>query len=96
MANIRAVFFKEADHWVGQCLEYDIGAQASDLDTARSRLKAAIDVERKISLELTGEAFKGIDPAPQYFQDMWERRSRTFEAPPTENESVIVDYALCA
>jgi hypothetical protein len=88
--TIRALFFKQADHWIGQCLEYDIGAQASDLDTARSRLRMALDLEKETSLELTGEAFKGIAPAPEYFHAMWEKRSRE----PQRAASSIMCFAL--
>ena len=99
MSNIRAVFFKDGDLWAGQCLEFDIGVQARDLDTARSRLKMAIEIERKTSIEINGEAFKGIDPAPAYFHEMWEKRSREFGAGSsalTNGDSVTIDYALCA
>jgi hypothetical protein len=99
MSNIRALFFKDGDLWVGQCLEFDIGAQARDLDTARSRLRMAIEIERKTSIEINGAPFKGIDPAPAYFHDMWEKRSREFGAESSllkNGDSVTVDYALCA
>ncbi len=33
--GIRAVIFQDGDLWVAQCLEYDIGAQAFDVDTVR-------------------------------------------------------------
>ena len=34
-ADIRVLLFREDDVWVAQCVEYDIGAQASDLPTLR-------------------------------------------------------------
>jgi hypothetical protein len=99
MANIRAVFFKDGDLWAGQCLEFDIGVQATDLDTARSRLRMAIEIERKTSIEVNGTPFKGIEAAPAYFHDMWEKRSREFGAGSSvlkNGDPVTIDYALCA
>ncbi len=77
--NIRVLVFKEGDLWVAQCLEYDIGAQARDLDALNIRLCAAVKAEAAESLERNGEMFKGIPPAPQMFHDMWERRPRSVE-----------------
>ena len=33
MQQLRVVVFQEEGAWVAQCLEYDIGAQAPDLNT---------------------------------------------------------------
>ena len=38
---IRVLLSKEGEYWVAQCLEYDIGAQARDLDQLRKRLLVA-------------------------------------------------------
>lgn len=76
--QIRVVVFREGDVWVAQCLEYDIGAQAPDLETLHRRLALTVELERRISTERNGKAFAGIDPAPKHFQDMWAKRSGGF------------------
>ena len=72
--KIRAIIFRDGEHWVGQCLEYDIGAQASDPKILQERLKMAIRLELQTSIEVTGEPFGGIPRAPQVFHDVWNER----------------------
>jgi predicted urease superfamily metal-dependent hydrolase len=97
--NIRVIFFKDGDLWCAQCLEFDIGAQGPDLDTARRRFKLALSIERKTSIELHGEAYAGIGEAPAHFHEMWEKRSREFETESSMKEdghSVEAQVALYA
>ena len=74
--EIRVVIFKDGDQWVGQCLEYDIGAQAADLSTLHERLQVVLAAENKESLSRIGKPFGGIDPAPAYYHKLWERSLR--------------------
>jgi hypothetical protein len=97
--GIRAVIFQDGDLWVAQCLEYDIGAQAHDLDTVRRRLGLAIEIEQRTSMEVHGKEFAGIDRAPTCFFEMWEKRLRAFETKSEikkGGESFALDLALCA
>lgn len=80
VTEIRVLIAKEGEYWVAQCLEYDIGAQARDLDQLRGRLLTAIESERQESMRRHGMAFFGIDPAPRYFHELWEGRAKTFTA----------------
>lgn len=98
--EIRAIVFKDGDHWVAQCLEYDIGAQAPDLDTLQKRLSAVLSAEFDASVNTSGTPFGGIEPAPDFFQNLWETRSGKLTS---ENPSLIeakngisLDLALCA
>jgi hypothetical protein len=80
--TIRVIVFQDADYWVAQCLEYDIGAQADDVDTLMARLEVALKAEFNESMERHGKAFEGIEAAPQRFQSMWERRARSVAMTP--------------
>ncbi len=96
--TIRVVVFQDDGVWVAQCLEYDIGAQAGDIDTLNERLNVALKAELKESIERGKEPFAGIDPAPQRFHTMWEHRSRYVEMtpPPWIADKAKLDYALVA
>lgn len=100
--QIRVVILQEGGVWVAQCLEYDIGAQAPDLDALPSLLSAVIEAERRESIARRGAPFAGIDPAPKHFFDLWERRSGEFKpsrAPLIKDNGaapVHVELALCA
>jgi hypothetical protein len=80
--SMRVIVFKDDGQWVAQCLEHDIGAQGPDVDTLMTRLEVVLDAECKASLDKGEEPFKGIDPAPARFQQMWERRARSVDMSP--------------
>ena len=96
--TLRAIFFKEDDQWVAQCIEYDIGAQGASQREAEDRLKVAIATHIEESILRTGEAFKGIDPAPAHFHKLWDatewKRSTTITRP--SRPPVDVELALTA
>lgn len=72
--QIRVIMKHDGDLWVAQCLEFDIGAQAESPEDVQNRLNVALKAELQISVEMTGEPFGGIDPAPKHFFDLWEGR----------------------
>jgi hypothetical protein len=80
--TIRVIVFKDGDLWVAQCLEYDIGAQAPDIDTLNTRLQVVLNAELKESLERHKTPFAGIPEAPKRFHVMWEHRARSVEVSP--------------
>lgn len=95
MTTISAVIYPENDQWVGQCVEYDIGAQASSMDDLRERLEAAIFANLNESLRMSDVPFGGIDPAPEQFHKMLEQCA---ELPPIgsiEKDHVSVAMRLC-
>lgn len=71
--TIRVVLYQEGNSWVAQCIEYDIGAQADDIEVLCRRMQAVIRAEREESLRRFGKAFKGIPPSPAHFQAMWDK-----------------------
>ena len=72
-ATLRVVVFQEDGFWVAQCLEHDIGAQAPSLDELQKRFELTVKAEIMRTLEATGAPLRGIDPAPRYFHDLWDR-----------------------
>ena len=98
MTTIRAIIFEDGGKWVGQCLEYDIAAQADDLDTLRSRLLATIQAEAMAGVEFHGEPFKGIGPAPQHFHELWERKRTHFNTSSSidGDQPLIVEQTVAA
>lgn len=73
--HIRTVVYREGDVYVAQCLEYDISTQASDLDTLLERIDLAIDAECAMCADMGLPPLEGIAPAPNYFHDLWDKRS---------------------
>ena len=70
--TVRIVAFQEGDHWVTQCVEYDICAQGKDLAQARRRMAVALREEAAFTKKHNGEEFAGIDAAPDYFAAMYD------------------------
>jgi hypothetical protein len=97
--TIRVIAFQDSGMWVAQCLEYDIGAQAADLDTLRDRLEATLRAEYLESMERHKKPFAGIGPAPDRFHRMWDRRAHSIDFAPlpwVEQEKMKVDFGLAA
>ena len=96
--TIRVIVFKDEGLWVAQCLEYDIGAQADDLDALSDRLLVTLKAEINESVERHGEPFAGIPPAPKRFHLMWDRRPRSIEVTPAAwiktRERPMLDFAF--
>jgi hypothetical protein len=70
--KLRIVAFRDGDAWVAQCLEYDISAQAPDLQILVRRMNDVIEAEAAFTLEKRGERFAGIDPAPDFFEALFQ------------------------
>ncbi len=58
--TLYAVVFRDDALWVAQVIEYDIGAQAADLDTLNRRLSAVLKAELAESIARFGDV--GLDP----------------------------------
>lgn len=77
MANVdtiqlRIVAFHKDGFWVAQCLEHDISARASDLESLVMNMHDTIEAEAEYTREKHGASFRGIEPAPSYFEAMWD------------------------
>ena len=85
MKTLRIVTFKEGDIWVAQCLEHDVCAQASDLDTVRSRIEMALQAESPL---------EKLPEAPAHFFELWDRKSDFHKT--GKSDGVEYEMALCA
>jgi len=70
--SVRVVAFPEGDGWIAQCVEHDICAQGRDLPAVQRNMTAALVAECDYTVAKGGEPFAGIDPAPSYFEAMFE------------------------
>ncbi len=94
--TLRVVLFQEDGVWLAQCVDYDIGAQAPNLDQLHRRFSAVLAGELQESMERQVEPFEGIDPAPEHFNKMWNGSPGRFE-PKTQRTGVVdVEMALVA
>lgn len=70
--QLRIVAFQEGDSWIAQCVDYDLCVQGADLAQVKRRMEALIILEAEYTKANSGEAFAGLDPAPDYFAAMYE------------------------
>lgn len=77
--HIRAIVFKDGDMYVAQCLEYDIAAQAKDINALIARLDLTIEAEFAACHDADLEPREAISPAPNYYHDLWTKRSVTLD-----------------
>ncbi len=73
--ELRIVVYKEDDHFVAQCLEYDICTQAGTREELRERMDCLVDMELQ-EMQETGQR---LDPAPEIFHNMWDQGSRSYK-----------------
>jgi hypothetical protein len=93
--TVRAVIFQEGEAWVGQCVDYDIGAQAPSIDLLLGRLEAVIRAERDQSKIVNGEEFAGIPASPERFKAMWDMAFGKFTPTVrTEQTNDCIDYRI--
>ncbi len=78
--NISAVIFREGEHWITQCLEYDICVQAKSLEEVHGNFARAIIENAVVCVELGKEPFETIDAAPKKFWDMFSEAKLKIEA----------------
>ena len=92
-AKVRVLLLQDGDTWVAQCLEYDIGTQAPTLDLLQTRFDAVFNAECRHRIERFGNPFKGLDPAPDLYQDMWDRAPGVY-TPKTRDAAPVVPYEM--
>jgi hypothetical protein len=71
--QLRVVAFREGDAWIAQCVDYDLSVQGADLAQVKRRMTALIKLEADFTTKNSGECFAGLEPAPDYFQAMFEQ-----------------------
>jgi hypothetical protein len=96
--QIRVLVFQDSGKWVAQCLEYDIGAEADDIDTLGDRLIVTLKAEVNEAAAKKTPPFAGIGRAPERFFAMWEHRSRSVPAPwmRERHKPLDIDFGLVA
>lgn len=78
--KLRILFFREGEWWIAQCLEHDIAAQAKG-----GLREAEYEVERVLVTYVGAclaeglQPFKGIPPAPERLQEMWNKDAEPLE-----------------
>lgn len=75
LEHLRVIVYPDGDLFIAQCLEKDIATQARDIPTLLERLDLTIDAECAISRDRNEKPFGQIGAAPNYFHDLWEKRS---------------------
>jgi len=71
--RIRAVIFKEGEHWIAQCLEYRYAIQTRQLEDMPRELTRCLTWMIRLALEAGDEPFKGYTPAPRRYWEMFAR-----------------------
>lgn len=72
--------FKSGDHWIAQCLEYDIAAQAKELSEVHYEIARAL-VGHLAACSHAGlpVSFDALPAAPREYWERWEHAMRLEE-----------------
>lgn len=85
--TLRALMFKSGEFWMGQCLEYDIAAQAKTVTDLPYQLERAIVGHIVIALDNKMEPFESVPPAPSRFERMFENGMKV--SAPTDHRFTV-------
>lgn len=94
---IAAILFQEGDAWVGHCVQYDIFAQGTTLDDARSRLEETIAVEIEFDQQRGVAPLSDIGPAPEWVAQRYNQATGRYT--PLGKQTMpawTMELALCA
>lgn len=98
--KIRAIVYREGDFYVAQCLEYDIAAQAGDIEEVLDRLDLTIDAEFQACDELGKTIEDSLCKAPTYYHSLWDKATlkimRVDMAAPSPRARVEAQFAKAA
>lgn len=86
--DVRAVVFKSGDHWVVQCLEYDVAAQAETVKDVPYQFERAMVAHMVIARENNIEPFENIPKAPARYWTMFESGVK-LDAPTTTHTFTV-------
>jgi hypothetical protein len=78
--RIRAVVFKEGEHWIAKCLEYSYSIQVRRLEDVPRELRRCLAWQILLSLEMGIEPFNGFKPSSRKYWEMYERAAPLEEA----------------
>ena len=74
--HIRAIVFRDGDLYVAQCIDYDIAVQAIDVPAVLDKFQLTQEAEHAMC---AGKPMKdSINPAPNYYHGLWEKRSSSW------------------
>lgn len=74
------LFERIPGEWVGQCLQYDIGAQASSLPELLYQLQRSFVGHVVVALENDLAPFECLPPAPEEYWGKWRQATITIRA----------------
>jgi hypothetical protein len=79
-SDVSVVVYQQGDWWIGQCLEYDITAQANSPTELHHEIERVLFAHVCASIQEGRTPFDGLSPAPIKFWKMWERASLRLES----------------
>jgi len=77
--SLSVVFLKEDEHWIAQCLEYDIVGQSRSLKNLPEAFALAFASHIAVRMEAKQDLFEGVPPAPDKYWALFEQGIRLDE-----------------
>ena len=80
--RVRVVVFREGDWWVGQCLEYDIAAQAKTLSDLHYEFGRLLVGHYALATERGRPPFEDVPPAPERYWKLFDQAKSRLDREP--------------
>jgi hypothetical protein len=84
--NLQILIFREGQHLVAQCLQYDFAAQGKDFQEAAKNMVHTISTQVLLDTKDGVKPLSNIPKAPQEYWDAWVSASKV-DAPCTRCDS---------
>lgn len=72
---LRVLVYSEGQHWIAQCLEHDVAAQAARLNDLPTEFEAAFFADYIWQKENGRDITQDPIPAPPVFHKCWDKHS---------------------
>ena len=79
---LNVLVYMQGTHYIAQCLEYDIGTQAKNLDDLVASFTRVFAAQIMSDVRNSRKPFQDVPAAPDRFRDMFKQAKQLSDRPP--------------
>jgi hypothetical protein len=79
--SVSVLLLREENHWVAQCLEYDIAAQADTLTGVKKAFSKAFVSQVAVNVRHGKKPLEDVPKAPAFYRQLFRKGMRLVDRP---------------